>query len=106
MSEVTLTVAEGKPAIEIADAKGEVWVYQFRVERRPGSWTCSLRKLGEQTYTVYETHGRYVCDCKAWEFSKDRWGAGCKHTRACRDLRQLLEAMHGETEAQEEARPA
>ena len=88
---VTLTIFEGRPAIEVEDSRGRKALYWFRL----------LGDVLELISTIEPDHrslvrsmsnGSLGCDCKGWQFKKDR-SVGCKHIEAAKKLLPLLESV-------------
>ena len=94
---VTLTVADGKPCVEITDAAGECWTYTLEV-LGPNAWRLTKRPEGEPH--VQRCHGpaRWSCTCKDWQFKNRAHrnrpaGAPCKHICAVRSYLDVMAAF-------------
>jgi hypothetical protein len=104
---VSLTTAGGRPALEIADHKGECWRYLWEVTRgRHGfvvKLVCLDPKTGEpavdraglvRTYAVTLGDGWASCHCPDSRFRARKLQRPCKHESAARELVELLRAMN------------
>lgn len=95
--------ADGRPYIEIADAKGELHSYRVaREDLRGGATVLRLSRFepGVEETLDYEVTlgpgGRAACTCRAFEFSKAA-PKTCKHLRRCRELLNMLAAARALT---------
>lgn len=97
----TLKVIRGKPAVEIPDARGELWLYWFQVipMGNPQAWRVDLTKLeGDQPVEAYRVTlfpDRWYCTCPHALYRRARCipDNGCKHVLAARELKALLESL-------------
>lgn len=97
---VTLTVHEGKPAVELIDHKGECFAYHFEVQANsPKLFRVKLTKRDdgdEPSYFVSIGDRWHVCDCKDFQMRKRKAGLLCKHLACAVSLRQLLSVFQPE----------
>jgi hypothetical protein len=104
---VVLTRFQDRQAVEIADAKGEVFPYRFAITATARDWSITLTKLdpvsGEALaeYVVRLREGHIcVCECPdfRWRFRANRprlAGEACKHLEAARELYRVWREMTG-----------
>ena len=94
---VTLTVYEGKPALELTDHKGECWKYTFEVTNNSERlFSLKLRKCDgdeEPEYLVQIGQQWCSCDCPDYRMRKRKAGLHCKHLAATASMRELLSAL-------------
>jgi hypothetical protein len=97
---VAISVVEGKPAVEIPDAHGEVFLYL--IEALPpdhAGWRCwavTRREPDEDAghaYVVRSDGRRWGCNCPAFAFNRLRWQTGCKHSSAVKELAAFQQAL-------------
>ncbi len=88
---VTLLMHDGKPAVELPDSKGDVFVYTIAAGER--SYTLAKAGTGT-TYKVSRPAGsHWRCTCPAFKFNPRRLSNGCKHSRAAEALAEILEGL-------------
>jgi hypothetical protein len=103
---VSLTTHQGRPCLEIADHKGEVFAYEWSVARgRHGlvvKLACLDPETGEpavdraglvRTYAVTLGDGWTSCHCPDAKYRARKEQRLCKHSAAALELVQLLRAM-------------
>ncbi len=88
-----ITLIEGKPAIEIEDARGKLWTYLVTHSRVGQVLGFTLSKLGsihDEQYTVTRRPGAWECSCKAFLYRRRLNRDDCKHVVCCRDVAAFL----------------
>lgn len=103
---VVLTTRQGRACLEIADHKGECWLYEWSVSRGrhgivvrlccldPETGEPATDRAGrERTYAVTLGDGWTACHCPDAKFRARKEQRECKHCGAARELVQLLRAM-------------
>ena len=97
---VSLTTYRGRPALEIADHKGECWLYYWTV--LPGRpWRVRLGRIDPATGLVDAVHTvtegtPWQCSCPDYVYRRKRiTGIDCKHSREGRELKALLAVLQG-----------
>ncbi len=105
---VTLATHRNRPAISIADHKGECWLYLYAVTVTPATWSVRLtavdpetgetacdRQGRERSYTATFSELGEFCQCPDFTCRRLATGTRCKHLETAAELRPLLAAMQG-----------